>query len=207
MDLTDEDGTHPAAGRKDVTVTAVPPTIGGVTNTGPADEGGPVTVSVAATDAVDPTGVLTYAFDFDGDGVYEVGPQAGSSAAHAFPDNGTYTVGVRVTDADGVSADATTTVVVRNVDVAYLVGSDLILQPDAAGSFRRTVSFIDPGADEWTGTVDYGDGGAGPLSVDAAAKQFTLAHTYTKEGTYTVSSSCGTTTATRLRTRSRSPFT
>ena len=37
---------------------------------------------MAAADAVDPAGALTYAFDFDNDGTYEVGPQAGNSAAH-----------------------------------------------------------------------------------------------------------------------------
>ena len=42
-----------------------------------------------------------------------------------------------------------------------------------------------PGADTWSGTVDYGDGATAPL--DIANKQFTLAHTYKAEGTYTVS--------------------
>jgi len=46
-------------------------------------------------------------------------------------------------------------------------------------------AFDDPGADQWTATVDYGDGpGARPLAL--SGKTFRLRHTYDRAGTYTV---------------------
>ena len=41
-----------------------------------------------------------------------------------------------------------------------------------------------PGADTWTATVDYGDGGGGALALDG--KTFALSHTYLVAGTFTV---------------------
>jgi hypothetical protein len=46
--------------------------------------------------------------------------------------------------------------------------------------------FTDPGADTWTGTVDYGDGsGVQPLTL-TTEKTFPISHVYTDNGTYTV---------------------
>src|SRR5436190_2162299 len=65
------------------------------------------------THARGPVGGLTYGFDFDGDGAYEVSNATGV-ARHAFADNGTYPVSVRVTDALG-AATGSTAAVVTNV--------------------------------------------------------------------------------------------
>jgi len=58
---------------------------------------GSVLVDVVAEDA-DGSENLVYSFDFDGDGVFEVEDQASSSSIHAYPEPGTYTIVVRVTD-------------------------------------------------------------------------------------------------------------
>ena len=51
---------------------------------------------------------------------------------------------------------------------------------------RADILVTDPGADTWTGTVDYGDGGgAQPLSLNVD-KTFSLNHTYADNGVYTV---------------------
>ena len=63
-------------------------------------------------------------------------------------------------------------------------GANTISAVDAL--FHRTSSFSDPGADDWTGTVNFGDGtGTQALALNAD-KSFTLAHTYSAEGNFTV---------------------
>src|SRR5205809_113097 len=65
--------------------------------------------------------------------------------------------------------------------VAPFTGADLI----AGETYATTGSFADPGADQWTATVDYGDGGGSePLAL--SEKAFTLTHTYAAAGTFTV---------------------
>src|SRR5690606_186238 len=81
---------------------------------GRATEGSPVTVSVVASDAAGVNDPLTYEFDFDGDGVFEVSNDSGS-AQHTYPDDGTYPVTVRVTDDEGGSATTVLDVEVLNV--------------------------------------------------------------------------------------------
>ena len=78
-----------------LTTVAGGPTVGGVAAAGPALEGGPATVTVAASH---PEGdALTYAFDWDGDGTYEAsGPAA--QASHVFADDGAFTGSLTATD-------------------------------------------------------------------------------------------------------------
>src|SRR5690606_13623620 len=52
--------------------------------------------------------------------------------------------------------------------------------------FTAAGAFIDPGADSWTATVDYGDGtGVNPLSLNPD-KTFALNHTYLDNGNFTI---------------------
>jgi PKD repeat protein len=94
------DGRDYAYDTATVNVTNVAPTITSASSTSPVPEGSPVTVNVAATDPAGANDPLTYQFDFDSDGNYEVSSTTGQ-ASHVYADNGTYTVGVRVTDVDG----------------------------------------------------------------------------------------------------------
>ncbi|MEZ6119853.1 MAG: Ig-like domain-containing protein [Pirellulaceae bacterium] len=99
----------------------------------------------------------------------------------------TQTVVIGVTDGDVLSTTEFP-LVVNNVPVAFEAGEDAALVPADEGVFVRTgIAFTDPGTDEWTGTVDYGDGtGDQALTVDSDGKTFDLSHTYTTEGTFTV---------------------
>lgn len=101
-------------GTTSVTVNNVVPVISSVSSSGPAVEGFPVTIIVTATDPAGENDPLQYEFDCDNDGTYETGPQASNSANCLFGDNGLFTVFVRVTDDDGGSATASTTVNVGN---------------------------------------------------------------------------------------------
>lgn len=93
-------------------VVNVAPTITSVTNSGPIIAGGSATITVAATDPAVANDPLSYEFDCDDDGIFEIGPQAGNSAACTFATAGSATINVRVTDGDGGTATGSTVVTV-----------------------------------------------------------------------------------------------
>jgi plastocyanin len=75
------------------------------------EAGAPVALDASASR--DPDGSVTsYAWDLDGDGAFERQSGAEARIAHAFESAGQHSVGVRVLDDSGASADATRTVVV-----------------------------------------------------------------------------------------------
>jgi DNA/RNA endonuclease G (NUC1) len=68
-------------------------------------------------------------------------------------------------------------------------------------TYTATGSFSDPDTDSWTALVNYGDG-TGTWSLPLSGKNFTLSHTFTLAGSFSVavSVSDGTETATRSAT-------
>jgi hypothetical protein len=117
--VVDSNGAS-VTGTTTVTVNNVAPTILSLTNSGPITEGSSVTITLTATDPGGSSDPLTYAFDCDNDGNYEVGPQIGNSATCFFGDNGVYTVRGRVADSNGGSANTTTEVTVNNAPPTIL---------------------------------------------------------------------------------------
>ncbi|TWT89274.1 PKD domain-containing protein [Neorhodopirellula pilleata] len=123
---------------------------------------------VAATGTVDLTGeTFTYTALATGDGPF------------------TYTDTLTATDADGVTTTFEIVIDVTNVDPVFDAGADIDLLPVDVGLLQRTVTFTDPGADTWTGTVDYGDGNSGPATF-GPGQSVLLNHTYIVDGSYTV---------------------
>ena len=57
---------------------------------------------------------------------------------------------------------------------------------DENRALALSVQFDDGGADEWSGSVDYGDGTVRQLAIDAATRTFELAHGYPDEGQYLI---------------------
>src|SRR5262249_41622246 len=107
-----------------------------VTSTGPPppDQPPPASFSVSPTSPIpgqavtltdtstDPDGtVASRAWDLNGDGVYAEG--TGTTATTSFPAPGTYTVGLRVTDDQGVSADTTRQVLVAQAPAGNLIAN------------------------------------------------------------------------------------
>jgi DNA/RNA endonuclease G (NUC1)/PKD repeat protein len=140
-------------------------------------EGAAVTLGAAGSS--DPDGdVLTYNWDF-GDG----GTGTGASPQHTYADNGNYVVTLTVSDPAGAEATATTSVTVFNVapTVNAFAGASILAHQTYAGGG----SFTDPGADEWTATVDYGDGD-GPQPLALSGTGFNLSHTYDHAGAFTI---------------------
>ena len=155
------------------------------TATGARDEGSPLTFD--ASTSTDPDSsrsdlgrpeALTYGWQFS-DGT----TASGAIVTKAFAQNGSYTATLTVTDAFGWPRTAALTLTIANVapGVASFAGASLI----AGETYTTTGSFADPGADHWTATVNYGDGGGSePLGLSEQA--FTLTHTYAAAGTFTV---------------------
>ncbi len=114
------------------------------------------------------------------------GQPAGSGAAlsYTFANNGSFTLQLTADDAHGGVTTASSTVVITNVApvVAPFAGASIA----EAGSYSSVGSFADPGSDQWTATVNYGDGsGDQPLAL-AADKSFALSHVYADNGSYEV---------------------
>ena len=164
-----------------------------VTSTPSSDAGGPYAVDegtplqLDGTGSTDPEGSsLTFEWDADYDGAtFDADPSlVGPTPTVTFTDNGTKTVGLRVTDTQGMTSEiATAEVAVENVPPEVAAGDDAAII--VGETFSGNGSFADPGSDTWTATVDYGDGtGAQPL--DLVDKTFELSHAYDAANNYQV---------------------
>ncbi len=176
LTIIDKDG---AQGSRSVSIEAAQLVV--VADAGPdraAAEG--EVIPLDASGSSDPTGgALTFAWDFDNDGLYD--DASGVTPAVSFPDDGVYLIGLLVTSSTGASATDTALVTVSNVAPVVQLGGAKV---GSDGKFSASGSFSDPGADTWSGTVNYGDGSATrPLTLQAD-KTFTLLHTYSSYGTF-----------------------
>jgi PKD repeat protein len=133
---------------------------------------------------------LTYAWDFDDDGVFEEPGQTVSFSA-ADRDDGTYPIAVQVSDGQATATDQAT---VNVLNVAPVVGE--ITAPydpvPVDAPVTASASFSDAGIkDTHTGLWDWGDGTApedqeGNVTEVDGSGSVTGAHTYTSAGVYTV---------------------
>ena len=142
-----------------------------------SNEGSSVSLSGAAS--VDPNGtVVSWAWDF-GDGA----TGTGATTTHSYAQDGNYTVTLTVTDNDGLTDVVTTTATVANVApvVNALPGATLAF----GGQYLVFGGFADPGADPWSATVNFGDGG-GAQPLPLSNQTFTLSHTYCTAGSFAV---------------------
>ena len=122
----------------------------------PVREGSTSRVTITATDPEnDP---LSYFFDCDGDGAFEVGPLATNVHKCAYDDETTPVISGRVRDSHGAQIRLAIQIQVLNVKPVVTPGPDLAAE---AGEpvLVDLGSFTDPGDDgPWQVTVDWGDG-------------------------------------------------
>jgi len=165
-----------------VTVNNVAPVVQEVTNTGPAGEGSPITVTVTASDAGEDT--LTYGFDWNNDGDFndpgDIANQSSNQASHTWNDDGTYTVRVVVYD-DDTHTETTHQVTVNNVAPTadaggpYFGAAGTPITLDASGS--TDLSSVDVLTYAW----DLDNDGEYDDAIGAI-----VTHTWNAAGTYTV---------------------
>lgn len=141
-----------------------------------ASEGSPIVFNASGWDPDDDP--LTYDWDY-GDGT--VAPNGGPNAPHTYADNGSFTATVTVRDDHGHASTASAEVTVHNIppSVSAVAGAT-VLQGEA---YSASGSFTDPGADVFTGSVNWGDGSTAPLAL--SGNNFSLSHTYASAGTFT----------------------
>ncbi len=160
------DATFSASNSVDHTVNNVAPVIDGITTNGPVPQGQPVTVTVDASDAgLEDT--LSYSFDCDNDGSYEVGPQAGNSTNCALSSGaGTTTIGVQVEDDDtGVAVDSVDVGQTVTLCVNYLTGAINVSRSVACPAGTLAIAVPGPGSttfciNPYTGALAWSPGGA-----------------------------------------------
>lgn len=144
-------------------------------------EGSAVTFSSNAADADGDE--LTYAWDLDGDGTVDA---TTSSPSFTYPDNGTFTARVTVTDSHGASAAAEAPVTIANSAPAVrLVASAAEIV--SGQSVDVTGSFADPGVHDapWAYKLDWATGAslAGTLEAQADVAD---SHRYLQAGSYAI---------------------
>lgn len=145
-----------------------------------APEGGLLVMDASGSYDSDGT-VVSYAWDLDGDGQYD--DAAGAVVEARELREGVRTISLLVTDDDGATGSATW--VVRVVNVAPLVSVPPTATVTAGDTFELAGSFADPGQDEWTATVDIGDGN-GRLPMQLDGREFRLPLTFDEAGQYRV---------------------
>jgi hypothetical protein len=101
-------GTVDRFGLRIRTAQCVPPAVA-IDPVGDVTAGTPVTLHGSASDADGDSRIVTFDWDLDNDGTFEVN-SAGADQAATYADAGTHTVRLRVADDSGESAVATTTV-------------------------------------------------------------------------------------------------
>ncbi|SPD72924.1 hypothetical protein PITCH_A1590006 [uncultured Desulfobacterium sp.] len=181
LTVTDEDGST-ASVSHDVTITDKAP-VAELSGDNVLNEGQTGSYDAGASSS-SPDSIAGYQWDWDYDGTFNSSGDTGQSQTHVWPDNGTYTVAVLVTDDDGSSDMATLVVTVNNVAPSVDAGPDATI--DEGATFTGSGSFTDPGADTHTATVEYGDGsGVQPLVLNPD-RTFALSHQYMDNGIYTV---------------------
>jgi uncharacterized repeat protein (TIGR01451 family) len=126
----------------------------------------------------DPDGqIVLYEWDFDGDGLYDASSTS-ATTTQTWGDDYTGTIGLKVTDNDGLTDIATTTVTIANVAPSVNAGPDQTADEGSTLSFSG--NYTDPG---WLDTHiiewDFGDG-------NTASGTLTPSHTYCDNGEYIV---------------------
>lgn len=149
---------------------------------GPYEENESAVVTFDASGSYDLDGsIVSYEWDLDDDGEYD--DATGVNVTHFYSDNYFGYIGLRVSDEAGNTDIDTASVTIYNIPPDVYAGPDATI--NEGDTFTIAGSLTDPGEDEWTAEVEYGDGSsAQPLII--SGKSFTLSHVYVSDGVYTV---------------------
>ena len=113
-------------------------------------------IQLDGTASTDPGGdALTYAWDLDNNGTYET---SGATPLFTANDEGTYTVGLQVTDSGGLTDTDSATVTVANVAPTADVGGPYSAEEGGSVTLDASAS-SDPGSDTLSFAWDLDDDG------------------------------------------------
>lgn len=149
-----------------------------------SNEGSSLALNGAASN--DDVAIISYAWDCTDDGTVDVTAPTPTGSACTYPDDGSYTLRLTLTDNVGVTGTATTQVTVVNVAPVYTPAPN---QSTFAGSDTAfdLGTFTDPGAEgAWPITIKWGDGETSTFNATSAGVLPSKSHTYAKVGTYNV---------------------
>ena len=155
------------------------------------DEGGEITFSGDANDPEDASNILTYEWDFEFDGSFNIADSGVNLTAptHTYGNDGSFTVALRARDtANEVSTIATAVVTIANVLPSANAGGPYVVEDGTALTFAGSAT--DPGTDTLTYEWDFEYNGStfntvGPTTaagVDLTAPSYT----YPNDGSFTV---------------------
>ena len=155
------------------------------------DEGAEITFSGDANDPEDASNLLTYEWDFEFDGSFDVADSGVNLTAptHIYGNDGSFTVALRAIDtASEVSAIATAVVTVANVLPSANAGGPYTVEDGTALTFAGSAT--DPGTDTLTYEWDFEYDGTtfntvGPTTA-AGIDLIGPSYTYPNDGSFTV---------------------
>ena len=149
------------------------------------DEGGTFAMLGAFDDVASDSWTATVDYgDGEGPQSLDLGLDKTFTLLHTYVDDGAYTVVVAITDDDGGVGTAERIVPVANVAPIVDLGADVLV--DEGKAFKGVYTVVDPGADEWSAEVDYGDGSE-PAALNVSEEgELKLAHAYADDGAFPV---------------------
>jgi glucose/arabinose dehydrogenase len=124
-----------------------PPTA--IAQANPSSGPAPLTVNFSGTGSTDPEGrTLQFAWDLDGDGAYDDSTSA--TPTFTYPDPATVTVGLRVTDAGGLTDTDSVAVSIANTPPTPVIDTPVAGTTYAVG---QTIAFSGGATDQQDGTI------------------------------------------------------
>ena len=158
-----------------------------------AEANGPYTVNegscvIITGSGTDPQGLpLTYAWDLNGDGVFEIPGQSVPFCGVDGPK--TAPVALQVCDSAGLCGNDTSTVTINNVPPTVGAISASVNPVPVNTAINATANFTDPGVlDTHTAVWNWGDGASSPgvMTETNGSGSVAGSHTYTAAGIYTI---------------------
>ncbi|MCB1188452.1 PQQ-binding-like beta-propeller repeat protein [bacterium] len=147
-----------------------------------------VTFTGTAEDGEDDIEALSFAWDFDGDGIYEADTDTLTPDPQNYTNPGIYNVKLRVTDSQGASDVDTVSVLVQEPDAPANELPTAMLQFDEnSGDAPLTVNFSAFGSVDPDGNiVEYAWDWDGDGLYDAVGESTNASHVYTEPGIFTM---------------------
>ncbi|MEW6428277.1 MAG: PKD domain-containing protein [Thermodesulfobacteriota bacterium] len=174
---TDDQGNQALAAAATVTVSNRPPTVSNTST--PATGNAPLTVNLTGS-ASDADGAISlFQWDYNGDAIFDWASTTSLPTWYTYTQAGTYNTLVRVTDNEGLSAEAAKTVTVSTLQTPPTV---LLSADRSRGSAPLAVAFTAQAVDRDGTIASYDWDFDGDGVIDQTTATGSASHTYTLAG-------------------------